>query len=64
MFSFCSAWGVWKVEVENMRGAEKGDEFFKAFCAYEACILGRKPISNKVYTIRPDIIKEYSQKYR
>jgi hypothetical protein len=35
MTSFCSAWGVWKVEVENMRGAEKGDEFFKAFCAYK-----------------------------
>ena len=23
-----SAWGVWKVEVENMRGAEKGYDFF------------------------------------
>jgi hypothetical protein len=31
MTSFCSAWGVWKVEVENMRGAEKGDEFLKLF---------------------------------
>jgi hypothetical protein len=22
--AYYSAWGVWKVEVENMRGAEKG----------------------------------------